>query len=274
MNALDTRTQRHHFSGVWGNAFESYCLDEFENIFRSKKWSFFRNPLDESNNNEEIWDGFALRDDTAIVIECKGTFVRSQDKYSGESGPFFRGLSRKFGNVKHGGIYQLLRGISRVWDEKTARNSAITWGSVTDVFPLMVVQDPIVGCGPVTRVLSDRFQTATQRRQLKEVWPLTVVTADSLDRLSSIVEATGVRLDSILKAYHRAHPSRMISLDDFLSSKRGKEFDSPAAREQLKKRFNDLGEATIQRFRDAAAPLGQSASDSAEESREVSSADS
>jgi hypothetical protein len=50
----------------------------------------------------------------------------------------------------------------------------------------------------------------------------------------------------------------MIPSGDFLSSKRGQEFDSPASREQLKKRFDDLGKATVQRFRDAAAPTRRS----------------
>jgi hypothetical protein len=43
------------------------------------------------------------------------------------------------------------------------------------------------------------------------------MTADDLDRLTALVNVTGVRLDSVLKMIHRAHPSRMISLGDFLS---------------------------------------------------------
>jgi hypothetical protein len=90
---------------------------------------------------------------------------------------------------------------------------------VRDVFPILVVQDPIFGAGPVTRVLSDRFLVAIDRvrgvgQQSPRIWPLTIMTADDVDRLSTAVQVSGARIDSFLKAFHRAHPSRMISLAD------------------------------------------------------------
>jgi hypothetical protein len=114
MNALDTPERRKQFSSTWGTAFETYCLNRLATMFRGKKRSFVPNPIDESSD-EELWDGLAMRDDTAIVIECKGTFIRSAEKYSGQPGRFFRGLTQKFGHVKHGGLYQLRRGITAVW---------------------------------------------------------------------------------------------------------------------------------------------------------------
>lgn len=155
-------------------------------------------PVDESIN-EELADAVATRDGTTILIECKGTFIRSADKYSGVPRRFMRGLSQKFGRAKHGGVYQLARGISRVWFDQVARSPIARPETVTDVFPVLVVQDPILGCGPVTRVLSDRFQTAIQRaarrvnHKTPKIWPLTVMMADDLDRLSAAVQVTGGR---------------------------------------------------------------------------------
>jgi hypothetical protein len=81
-----------------------------------------------------------------------------------------------------------------------------------------------------------------------KVWPLTVVTADALDRLSAVIEVTGERLDSILKTFHRTHPSRMISLDEFMSSN-GQRFNMKPVRTIINERFRAVSEAAMQRFR-------------------------
>lgn len=95
-----------------------------------------------------------------------------------------------------------------------------------------MVQDPVLGCGPVARVLSDRFQIAVKGGvdvldRTPKMWPLTVMTADDLDRLSASVQVTGQRLDAILERFHRTHPSRMILLVDFLSSPASPDFGLP-----------------------------------------------
>lgn len=251
MNALDTPERRKQFTSTWGAAFESYCLDRFAGIFGAKKWTFVSNPKDDSSH-EELWDAVATRDDTAIVIECKGTFITSAEKYSGEPGRFFRGLTQKFGHVKHGGLYQLRRGIAAVWIDDTAKSTIRGLRAAKHVFPVLVVQDPIIGAGPVIRVLSDRFQRAMEpflKPGGPKVWPLTVITADALDRLSAVVRVTGERLDSILKSFHRAHPSRMISLDDFMSMNGGR-FNAEPIQALIKERFNGVAEAAMQRFRE------------------------
>jgi hypothetical protein len=256
MNALDSAERRQQFSRTWGLAFESYVLDAFAQICGSKKWLYVRNPMDETNN-EEMWDAFASRDGTVVLIECKGTFMRSVDKYSGVTGRFFRGLSQKFGRAKGGGVHQLIRGISRIWFERAARGPVAKPGGVTDVFPVLVVQDPILECGPVARVLSDRFQTALARlrrpnHSTPKIWPLTVITANELDVLAANMPRSGQRLDSLLKRFHRLHPSRMVSLGDFLSSGEARDFGFPeAGREVIRERFRTGTEASLDRFRNA-----------------------
>jgi hypothetical protein len=256
MNALDTPERRHQFTSTWGLAFENYCLDAFQTVFAAKKWSYYRNPIDETTN-EEIWDGLAVRDDVAIVIECKGTFIRSADKYSGEPGRFFKGLSKKFGRVKHGGVYQLARGISRVWFQGVIHGPIARPKAVKEVFPILVTQDPILDCGPVTRVLSDRFLASLDRLRGNDgkaprVWPLTVMTADGVDRVSTAVQMSGARIDSFLKAFHRAHPSRMISLGDFFGSKASAYFGpQEKVHAAIRTRFDATCESTLQRFRES-----------------------
>lgn len=249
MNALDTPERRRQFTSTWGSAFEAYCLDRLATVFRAKKWVFVPNPRDE-RSNDELWDGLATREDTAIVIECKGTFIRSANKYSGEPSAFFRGLSQKFGHVKHGGVYQLRRGIEAVWVDKTAIGPVRGLPAAKHVFPILVVQDPIISAGPVVRVLSDRFLRSIEPRVSAggpKVWPLTVVTADALDRLAAVIQVTGERLDSILKSFHRAHPSRMIPLEDFMA-RDAKRFNSSATRAHIKARFDDVAVPAMERF--------------------------
>ena len=262
MNSLDTSERRKQFTSMWGQAFENYCLDALSVIFKGKKWLYSRNPIDQVLN-EEFADALAVRDDVVIIMECKGTFIRSGDKYSGSPGRFMRGLSQKFGCGKHGGVHQLVRGISRVWFRKEVGPPIARPHAVSDVFPVLIVQDPVVNCGPVARVLSDRCWTALRRAsrgasKSPKIWPLTVIGADDLDRLVSIVEVTGQRLDSILKRFHRLHPSRIVSLSDFLSSEESGEFGlRESAQERVRQRFTAATQGTVQRFRDARVPRAE-----------------
>jgi hypothetical protein len=256
MNALDTPERRNQFGSTWGGAFESYVLDRLGDIFRGRKWNFNRNPVDEATN-EELWDGFAVRDDTLVAIECKGTFIRSADKYSGVLAQFEAGISQKFGIADHGGVFQLVRGISNLWLGRTARSAELKTERIADVFPVLIVQDPLFGCGPVSKVLSDQFQTAieaakaTVPHKIPKIWPLTVITADELDQVAYGILATGQRLDSMLKRFHRTHPSRIVSLGDF-AWKNCPEFGFP---EEVQKRtratFTATSEAVMERFRNA-----------------------
>ncbi len=249
MNALDTADRRHQFSRTWGAGFEGYALDHLATIFQGKKWTFVRNPADEGSH-EELWDAVAIRADAAIVIECKGTFIRSADKYSGRQRRFFRGLTQKFGRVKHGGVYQLWRGIRAVWIDGTATTAVPGLRAVKDVFPVLVVQDPIFRAGPVVRVLSDRFQRSAASRARTtgpHIWPLTVMTADALDQLSAAIAITHEPLQAILKTFHRTHPSRMISFDHFLSMSPAR-FNTAAVRTVLKNRFHAVADPAMQRF--------------------------
>ena len=256
VNALDTAQRRKQFAATWGLAFEKYCLDAFQGVFAGKKWTYYRNPIDESTH-EEIWDGLAVREDVAIVIECKGTFVRSAEKYSGMPRLFFKGLSKRFGRVRHGGIYQLARGISRVWFEGTARSPIARPETVMNVFPILVVHDPILDCGPVARVVSDRFLVSVERfrrdgRRVPRIWPLTVMTADDVDRVTAAVQVSGARLDAFLKGFHRTHPSRMSRLADFFSTHAPAYFGPQArADEAMRGRFKASADSTLRRFRES-----------------------
>ena len=253
MNGLDTPARRKQFSSTWGNAFESYCLDALGVVFKGKKWSFRRNVMDGALN-EEASDAIASRDGTVLLIECKGTFITTADKYSGVPGRFLRGLSQKFGNAPHGGVFQLLRAIRRVWFSGEARGVVDNSNRVTDVFPILIIQDPIAGCGPVVRVLSDRMKIAVERLDTRAskapaFWPLTVLTADDVDLLSASIQSTGLRLDAILKRFHRAHPSNMIPIGEFLVSGVNGDFGFPKRVSAIvKERFNAMSAAVNERF--------------------------
>ena len=204
-----------------------------------------------------MWDGLALRGDVAIVIECKGTFIDPDDKYSGEPAAFFDGLTKKFGRAEHAGVHQLSRGISEVWFEGAIRGPIARPEAIKEVFPILVVQDPIFRSGPVTRVLSDEWFASIetlhhQRGRTPRIWPLTVMTADDVDRLSTAIQMSGARLDWFLKAFHRAHPSRMTTLGEFFGSSAPAYFGPQGkVRAAIRARFEATGEATLQRFRNS-----------------------
>jgi hypothetical protein len=254
MNVLDTKERRRHFSGAWGDAFEAYALDALAAIMGSRTWAFSANPADGKGDGEELADAVGVRKSSAMFVECKGTFMTSAQKYSGVPRRFFRGLTQKFGRVQHGAVHQLVRAMKRTWIERVPQPSIGNPDTVKDVFPMLVVQDPILSCGPVCRVLSDRFNVAWTRAsrgrtpRLPRVWPLAVLHADDLDRLHSAIRITGQPLDAILKRFHRTHPSRMHSFQEFTSSSWGREVLPEASRQANLTRFKEFGEATLARF--------------------------
>ncbi len=254
MNALDTRERRRHFSGVWGDAFEAYALDALAAIMGSRAWTFSPNPADGDGGGEELADGVGVRRSSAIFAECKGTFMTSAQKYSGVSRRFFRGLTQKFGRVRHGAVHQLVRAITHTWIQRVPQASIGNPDRIDDIFPMLVVQDPILACGPVCRVLSDRFNVAWTRAtrgrtpRLPRVWPLVVLHADDLDRLYFAVMVTGQPVDAILKRFHRTNASRMHSFQEFTSSVWGRDVLPDASRQTILTRFKEFGEATLARF--------------------------
>jgi hypothetical protein len=256
MNALDTPERRNQFSATWGLGFETYCLDGLGKVFSTKKWTFIRNAID-SSTNEELSDAVAARDDIVVLVECKGTFITSAEKYSGVPGRFMRGLTRKFGRGKHGGVYQLVRAISHVWFQCVATETVPRSQHTADVFPVLLVQDPIVGCGPVAKVLSDRFQKAIDdaRRNVNhktpKIWPLLVLTGDDLDRMVAASKIPGAQTPiALMKRFHRTHPSRIISFGDFLTSPFGSEFcPSSKLKPIVNERFTTVTRGTLERFR-------------------------
>lgn len=255
MNALDTKERRRHFSGVWGNAFEAYALDALAAIMGSRAWRFSRNPPDGDGSGDELMDGMGVRKSSAVLIECKGTFMTSAQKYSGDSRRFFRGVTQKFGRVRHGAVHQLVRAMRRTWIERVPQASVGNPDRIADIFPVLVVQDPILACGPVCRVLSDRFNVAWTRTtrgttpRLPRVWPLAVLQADDLDRLYFANMVTREPLDAILKRFHRINASRMHSFQEFMSSAWGRDLLPNASRRTIVERFKEFGEATLARFR-------------------------
>src|SRR5207237_1213441 len=109
--------------------------------------------------------------------------------------------------------------------ERTARTTIPRADTVTDVFPVLIVQEPVLGFGAVSKVLSDWFQNAIARYQKRvrhatpKIWPLAVIHIDELDLLSAAAEASHVRLDAVLKRFHRTFPSRARGFSELLQSR-------------------------------------------------------
>ena len=89
----------------------------------------------------------------------------------------------------------------------------------------------------------------TRASKAPAFWPLTVLTADDVDLLSASIQSTGLRLDAILKRFHRAHPSNMIPIGEFLVSGVNGDFGFPKRVSAIvKERFNAMSAAVNERF--------------------------
>ena len=158
---VETSKRRLEFSRLWGKLFEEYVFEMLrhaappqrlsENVFYDKA-------------GEEAFDAIVLEDGDAIVFEVKGLFARAETKYSGRFLPFFKGLSEKFGNQRHCAIRQLAAGVRNTFGLPRRRTiSIVPVREIRNVWPVVIVLEPILGLGIASGLLVERFLHRIQK---------------------------------------------------------------------------------------------------------------
>ena len=153
--ALDTEHRRLQFSRLWGTLFEEHVLEML-------RYAVPPNRLVENASydtpREEAFDAVVLDGVHAIVFEIKGSFAKTEAKYSGRFLPFFRGLSEKFGNQRHRAVHQLAANVRNTFGLPRRREvSSFPVRKVRCVWPVVVFLEPILGFGLASGLLVDRF---------------------------------------------------------------------------------------------------------------------
>ena len=153
--ALDTDERRLQFSRLWGTLFEEHVLEMLRHAVPPSR---LVENVSYDAPNEEAFDAVVLDGANAIVFEIKGSFVKTEAKYSGRFLPFFKGLSEKFGNQRHCAVHQLAANVRNTFGLPRRRKvSTLPVCDVRCVWPVVVFLEPILGFGLASGLLVDRF---------------------------------------------------------------------------------------------------------------------
>jgi len=127
--------------------------------------------------NEEAFDDIVNEINDLVVIQCKGAFLPIEARYSGRCEPFLAGLNKRFGFDAGAACDQLLRNLEFTFGIKAERRKmrGIEIGSVRNVYPLAIVQEPLLGFWLAAKLLFEEFVS----RAARILWKLDVRVAPS-----------------------------------------------------------------------------------------------
>ena len=164
--ALDTDERRLQFSRLWGTLFEEHVLEMLRHAVPPHRLA---EHVSYDAPREEAFDAVVLDGTNAIVFEIKGSFAKTEAKYSGQFLQFFRGLSEKFGNQRHCAVHQLAANVRNTFGLPRRREvSTLPVRELRCVWPVVVVLEPILGFGLASGLLVDRFVHRIRNLLLQE----------------------------------------------------------------------------------------------------------
>lgn len=249
MNGLDSDERREAFSSLWGGLFEAYVID----LLRHMTMDVYPNPR-YANPDEEAFDALVLEKADAIAVEAKGPFVPVAAKYSARFLPFFRGLTGRFGNKKRGGIHQLARNMAFSFGVERARTiQVVDLSEIRNVFPVLVTQEPILGFGLASKLLTDRFNHRVKNtvwRHSINVFPATILHVADLETMAPLIRAGKFTLGEYLREKRWDDREGLFSVHDHLLGRflprRGL---TEEVNELIGTRFKVAADSTMARFR-------------------------
>jgi hypothetical protein len=251
MDGLDSDERRREFSGIWGLLFQDYALDILRAIYPPGSGILVPEPYFE-RPNEEAFDALLDFGASVIPIEMKGPFVPVPSKYSGEAAAFFEGIEEKFGDTDGGAVRQLATNIKAVFAvPPTKRLRGFADRQLREIFPVAVVQDPILAFGLATKPLVEQFERLTAGCTWKSggrLWPLVVLQITDLETILPFVIAGDVQLSDMLRFKVNRDPHHIQSFSEFFGEYRRESGLGTAENSYLRERFERIRDESLARF--------------------------
>jgi hypothetical protein len=194
VNGLVDDHLRFQFQSLWGELIQEYVRQLLAESFLAEPGSFLRRPT-YSDDGSEVFDCAVLLGDGLIPIEIKGSVLPIADKYAAKAGPFYQGVSAKFGSGPGAAVEQLLRNIEHILSAEHPRESSqIHSGRVRRILPIVIVHEPIFRFGGLARKLASEFTTGLRRLKIRpplevlEIYPFQLLTVEELERLQPYIQ--------------------------------------------------------------------------------------
>lgn len=222
INGLEDQTLRQRFQEVWGQLVQEYVRRLIGELAVDGPGVFVRNPT-YADDDTEVFDAAVVLDDCLIAIEIKSSVVPIHQKYAGDPGPFFEGLSAKFGGGQSAAVEQLLRNLGGVFALAEPRVApSIPTAAIKEVFPIAVVHEPILRFGPAAQAVVTDFASGLSDLTLRKdlhVHPVQLVEIEDLERLESHLRDKDFTLLECLRAKVLEDPGHSMGLWQFVATR-------------------------------------------------------
>jgi len=256
VNGLVDDHLRSQFQSLWGELVQEYVRQLLAESFSAEPGSFLRRPT-YSDTGSEVFDCAVVLGDGLIPIEIKGSVLPIADRYAAKAGPFYQGISEKFGSGPGAAVEQLLRNIEHIFSAEHPREcSQIPSGRIRRILPIIIVHEPIFRFGGLARTLATEFTTGLKRLIEKirppvvpfYVYPFQVLTVEEVERLQPYIQERDFDLFDCVRRKATEDPDYQLGLWEFITTKflpaKG---IKPRANEKMVGRFKWLTKAQMWR---------------------------
>jgi len=227
INGLVDDRLRSQFQILWGELVQEYVRQLIAESFVTQPDSFVRRPT-YNDDGSEVFDCAVLLGDGLIPIEIKGSVLPIAEKYAAKAGPFYQGISEKFGSGPGAAVEQLLRNIEHIFSAEHPRESSqIPSGRTRRILPIVIVHEPIFRFGGLARTLATEFTTGLKRLVKKirppvepfYIYPFQLLTVEEFERLQPYIQERDFDLFDCVRSKANEDPDYQLSLWEFIATK-------------------------------------------------------
>ncbi len=216
----ESRERRGEFSSLWGYIFEDYVDEQLRYAHTGREDALRQHPY-YVKPNEEAFDDVVIDGSDIVVIQCKSAFLPIGARYSGKCEPFFDGLNRQFGSDVGAAAEQLFRNIEFAFGLEAQRRQIrdVPLDKVRKVYPLAIVQEPILGFWLAAKLLVEPFVRRVEATLWKldvEVRPVVFMTVEELESIVEYIKAGDFTLAEFLREKLGTDREHKMSVNQFL----------------------------------------------------------
>jgi len=216
----ESKARRGQFSALWGYIFEDYVDEQLRYAHAERDDALRVHPY-YADPNEEAFDDIVIDGSDVVVIQCKSAFLPIDARYSGKCQPFLDGLNKQFGSDVGAAAEQLLRNIEFTFGLKEPRRKIrdMPLDKVRKVYPLAIVQEPILGFWLAARLLVEPFVKRAEAILWKldvEIRPVVFMTVEELEGIVEYIKAGDFTLAEFLREKIGTDREHKMSVSQFM----------------------------------------------------------
>ena len=202
VNGLVDEELQLSFQRLWGELVQKYVRRTMTEAHAGSRAIVLPKPV-YSDDGTEVFDSAIVIDNCLVPVEIKSSVIPVKQKYAGQATAFYQGISAKFGIAPGAAVEQLLRNLGQIFSEDRPRHSSIPANEIREIFPIVVVHEPILRFGFTAKALGDEFMTGAAKlpgRDGLTIYRLQVIDIETIERLEPHIRDGDFTLAECLRA--------------------------------------------------------------------------